>query len=172
MFHGFFRKAALVVIGEDLAGDGGGSFDDEVADLVAEFDEDAVAVADGGLAGLGQDPVGGGAGLLRLALQEAVGRNAGLCDDLVRLDAGLAEDLVALFLGVGKFSLHFLGVGEAFGDLLAALVEHRENRPIGESVEEEADDAEADELRAKVNPVDAEGAGDFRGPPGAAFFRE
>ena len=54
-----------------------------------------------------------------------------------------------------------LGVGQARGDLLAAGLEHLEDRFVGERVQHRADDAEAHHLGAEVRPVDAEGLGDL-----------
>ncbi len=60
-------------------------------------------------------------------------------------------------LGFGELLLDLLRVREALGDLLPALFEHVEDRLVGKLLQQERDDAEADDLREEEPPVEAEG---------------
>ena len=68
------------------------------------------------------------------SLLHAGGRGAGLLDQLGGLRVGLRHDLLALRLGPGQLGLDLLGVGQALGDLLPPLLQHRQDRPVGEPV--------------------------------------
>ena len=92
----------------------------------------------GGFARLGDDLFGGGDGFLGFLLLHAGGGGAGLLDELVGLGVGLAQHLLAGRFGPGQFGFDLLGVGEAFGDALAALFQHVENGLVGEALEQDA----------------------------------
>ena len=57
------------------------------------------------------------------------------------MSVGLRHHFLALGLGSGQLGLDLLGVGQALGDLLPPLFQHREDGPIGEPVEHGAHDA-------------------------------
>ena len=104
---------------------------------------------------------GGGDRLARLLRLDAGGRRAGFLDQLLALAVGLGQDAQALRLDPGQLRLDLLGVGQAAGNLLAPRLENPQDRLVGEQVQDRAHDAEADDLRAEMGPVDAEGAGDL-----------
>ena len=58
-------------------------------------------------------------------------------------------------------ALIFSALARPVGDLLPPRLEHLQDRLVGEPVEHGADDAEADDLRQQVRPVDAERPGDL-----------
>ena len=68
---------------------------------------------------------------------------------------------MALGLDAGQLGLDLLGVGEAARDLLPPGLEDLQDRLVGEQVQHGAHDAEADDLRDEMRPVDAERAGDL-----------
>ncbi len=93
------------------------------------------------------DLLGGGNGFLVLLLVQVSGRRARFLDHSCGLVIRAGHHLLALSLGPIELGFDFLGVSDAQGDLLAPLVQHREDAPIGELIEHKAHDAEADDLR-------------------------
>ena len=54
-----------------------------------------------------------------------------------------------------------LGIGQALGNFLPPPFKHRQNGPISIALQQDANDAKADDLGDEVRPVDAESAGDL-----------
>src|ERR1022692_2185315 len=84
-----------------------------------------------------------------------------LVDDPRRLELRPPGACHALLLDGIKLGLHLLGVLEAGGYLLLALVEHREHRLECEPPEEEGDNGEVQYLRQEKGPAEAEFLGDL-----------
>src|SRR6185436_8259832 len=156
-----FGQAQVILGRQDLAGDRRGGLHHQPADLLLELAEHARVIAPRRLARARQDLLGRLRRLARLVGADARRRLARLLDQPLALVAGLAQDVEPLRFDARELRLDLLGVGQAGGNLLAPGLEHLEDRPVGQAVEHDADDAEADALREQVNPVHAERAGDL-----------
>src|SRR5262249_48081822 len=62
----------------------------------------------------------------------------------------------------GQLGFDFLGIGEALGNLLATLFQHREDAAVSKLVKEGADYPEADDLGDEVRPIDTKSFCDVR----------
>ncbi len=123
--------------------------------------EHADAVALGGFARPDQDLLGGGDRLPGFLCLDASGRRTRFLDQLLSLGIGFRQHTDALRLDAGQFGLDLLGVGQAARDLLAPRLEDLQDRLVGQQVQHDAHDAEADDLRDEVRPVNAEGGSDL-----------
>ena len=160
--RGLLREPAVIVRRQDLAGHRRGRLHDEPADLALELGEHARALALGRLArarpGSARRPAI--AFCVSSAWTRAAAARASSISCLPSAPA-FASTSCRSAVDPGQLRLDLLGVGEAAGDLLPPRLEHREDRLVGEQVQHRADDAEADDLRAEVRPVDAERPGDL-----------
>ena len=92
---------------------------------------------------LADDLLGGGDGLLGFLLLDPRGCGAGLLDQLGGLGVGLRQNFLPLRFGAGQLGFDLLGVGQAFGDALAALFKHGQDALVSEEIEQDADDAKS-----------------------------
>ena len=115
----------------------------------------------GCLAGADEHLLGGGHRLPRLVGLHARRRGAGLFDQLLAVLPGARQDGLPLGCDARQLRLDLVGIGEAVGDLLPPGLEDLQNGRVGEQVQHGADDAEADDLRHEVRPVDPERPGDL-----------
>src|SRR5262249_53312709 len=91
----------------------------------------------------------------------SVSRSAGFLDELRRLSVSLRHYFLTLCLRSRQLRFHLVGIRETLGDELTPLLQHLEDRPIGEPVEKKTDDAEADHLSYQMRPVHAERSGNL-----------
>ena len=136
----------MVLRRQDLAGDRCRGLHDESSDLAFELGEHAGAVALGGFARPDHDLFGRGDRLPGFLCLDTGGRRAGFLDQLLSLGIGFRQDTDTLRLDAVQFGLDLLGVGEAARDLLAPRLEYLQDRLVGEQVQHDAHDAEADDL--------------------------
>ena len=165
LLRGLLGQAALIFRRQDLAGHRGSRLHHQPADLPFEFGEHALVVLGGGFACLDHDQFRGRDGLLRFPFLQAGGGGPGLLDELGRLGIRLRHHFLTLGFGLGQLRLYLLCIGQALSDLLAPYFQHREDRSIGEPVQDQAHDAEADDLGEQMGPVHAEGRENRLGAP-------
>ncbi len=151
----------MIFRGEDFAGDGSGGLHDEAADLAFEFGEHACVVRRGSFASFGDDLLGSGDGLLRFLFLDFGGRGARFFNQFCRLGAGLRDHFLTLGFRAAELDFNFIGIGQSFGDALAPFFQHCQHALVRELVEHGANNAEADDLRDEVRPIDAESSGDL-----------
>ena len=73
----------------------------------------------------------------------------------------MIEDFLNFHLRVGEFLPGLLGTGQSFGDALLAVVEHFEQRAVGEFLQRDGDDHERDHLREEQRRRPAELTGNL-----------
>jgi len=139
----------------------GGRGDHELAEFLAQLALQAGQLGVADLAGLGEDVGRLGDGLLAFGLGNLGGGRTGVLDDLVRLRAGLGQDLLGRSLRLGEFDAALLGIRQALGNALTALLEHVEDRRVREFLQRERDDDEQDDLRDQQLPGHAELVGEI-----------
>ncbi len=151
----------MIVRRHDPADDRRRRLHDQPAHLAAQLGEHPLVFLRRRLARLDDDLFRGGNRALRLLFLHALGDRAGVGEELRRLRLCLGHRLLALRFDAGERGVDLLGVLETLRDLLAAFVEQAQHGPVGKAVENGADNAEADDLRDEMRPVDAEGPRDF-----------
>src|SRR5215468_7552280 len=75
-------------------------------------------------------------------------------------------------LALGQLSFNLFGVGEAFFNTLAPILQHRQHSLVRKPVQEKADDAETDHLGDEMRPVDAKSSCNLFGLPAAVQRRQ
>jgi hypothetical protein len=106
--------------------------------------------------GAREHPLGGGHRLLRLIRSDPRRRAACLFDQPLTFGVSRRQHRASLLLDAGQFGLDLLRVGQSARNLLAPCGEHPQNRLVGEEVEHDADNPEADRLRNEMRPIDPE----------------
>ena len=161
---GLFRQALLVVGRQDLAGDFGRRGNHQPAHFAAQLCQHPGVLGIRGVPRLFHDFPGGRDGFLGFLFLHARGGSARFFNQLGCLDVRLAQNFLALRCGPRQLGLDLVGVGQAFGNALPAFLQHLQDRLVGKALQEKSDDAEADDLRDEMGPVQAElGGGVFGG---------
>ena len=104
---------------------------------------------------LGEDLLGRRDRFLLLALRDHAGAGPRFVDHLLRIGVGLGQDFLVTLLRFGELLLDLVRIQKAFGDSLSALFQHRADRLVGETLQEQRDDHEADDLREENPNVEA-----------------
>ena len=152
----------MVVRRQHFSGDRRRRLHDEPPDLAPQLGEHAGAIAFGRLVRPDEDLFGGGDGLPRLLGLDARRRGAGFLDQLLarprRPWPGSSWRSASIR---ASSALIFSALARPSAICCAPGLEDLQDRLVGEQIEHGADDAEADDLRQEVRPVDAERAGDL-----------
>src|SRR5215204_2658674 len=156
----FLREATLIVWGEHLPGDEGGGLKDEPPDLPFKIAEHERMLSLGGLVGLGENVLRRRVRLLRALRIDSRRGGTRLTNDHLGFGMCLGEDFATLRLGLGELGADLFRIRQAVRDLLTALLEHLEDGPIGQPVQQRTDDGEAERLGDQMRPCDAKRGGD------------
>jgi hypothetical protein len=155
LLHRFRVQPGLVVGGEDLAGDFFGGLDDERADLMFEFGEEAVAVEDSGFVGLLDDVFRLPGGIAGKLLGANPGGLFGFSDDRIGLLIRFLDNAEASRFRVGEFLFDLRGVGHGLFDGIAALLQDGADRFPGEYIEHHKENGDGKALRKELLRIPA-----------------
>ena len=109
-----------------------------------------------GLPSFGRDLLGCDDCFLRFVLQYASRPRTSLFDEQGGLGVRPRYHFLPQRLGPIQFGLDLIGVLQTQSDLASPFLQHCEHLPVGKLIEQRANDAETDNLRSQMRPVDAE----------------
>ena len=143
---GFFLQPFLIVRGQNLAGHLGGGVDHEPAQLA--FQLAIVRSCSSALASRAFATICSAATIASCCLRSAITPALARASSIIFCASAFAfrEDLLVALFRFRQLLLDLVRIQQAFGNSLPPLFEHAENRLIGEALQEERDDDEADYL--------------------------